>query len=259
MARLVKKKGYSRKKKEAERRITPTQKRKAKRVAVSSILTAVLITCFTLLQIATVQISNSDFPTGNVIPTQDADTQSWTTYADNLYGFSFQYPSDALSVVDDSEIDRAPTPDTPEEIVDLRNNFFTSKGYEAPHPLYAVRVEDVSASTDHLVTPFSLWVFENRGMLTPDEWYEKYDYYPFAFAPHVPKPVDAERPIQNVLLGDTLGKYHLRVNEQGGESAYIYVRKGATMILIVMDKLQEDRKFGNKILSTVRFFPPTLR
>ncbi|MDE2025520.1 MAG: hypothetical protein KGJ07_03435 [Patescibacteria group bacterium] len=255
MARKIQKKTY--RKKEKEIRITPTQKRKVKRVALSSIIVAMLITFFTLFQIATIRISNSDFPTGNVIPTQDADTQSWQTYADNQYGFSFQYPSDILSVVDDSEPDRAPTPDNPEEIVDLRNDFFVSKGYEAPHPIYAVRVEDLSASTDHLVTPLSLWIFENRGMLTPDEWYEKYDYYPFAFAPHVPKPVDAEKLIQNVLLGDTLGKYHLRVNVQGGETAYVYVRRGSTMVLMVMDKLQVDGQYGNKILSTVRFFPST--
>jgi hypothetical protein len=237
--------------KSVQKQLTYIQKRKARRVAVSSIFAAWLLTFFFLLQIATIKISNSDFPTGNIIPTQDADTESWKTYAENRFGFSFQYPDQLFTVMDDTEVLRTPTPANPEELVDLRDNFFETKGYDAPHPLYALRI-----TNDENINPFSIWIFDNKDTLSPDAWYEKYDYYPFAFGTHIPAPVDAERPIQNVLIHDTLGKYHLRVSNNGGETAYMYIQRGNRMVLLIMNTSVTDGDFGNKILSTVRFSSP---
>ena len=248
--------GRQAKVKSSHKKITPIQKRKARRVAVSSIFAAWILTFLFLLQIATIKISNSDFPIGNIIPSQDADTQSWKSYADNQYGFSFQYPDTLFTVMDDTETDRTPTPANPEELPDLRDNFFVAKGYDAPHPLYALKITAVDPS--NVSNPFSLWIFDNRDGLTPDEWYEKYDYYPFAFGPHIPAPVDAEKPIQNVLVHDALGKYHLRVSEEGGEVAYVYIPHGNTMFLLMINTSLSTGEIGNKILSTVRFFPSSL-
>ncbi len=236
-------------------RVTPTQKRKAKRVALSSVVTAVLVTFFFLLQLATIKISNSDFPTGNIIPQQDVGTKGWTTYADNRFGFSFEYPSDTFSVVDDSENNYVILPTGyPEVIEDAQNDFFTSKGYVSPRSLYAIKVQNQDST---LTAPtFSLWIFDNANMLSAGAWYEKYDYYPFAFAPYIPAPVNAEQPIQNVLISDTLGKYHLRFNQSNGEVAYVYIAKGQTMFLIALDVTADDN-VGNKILSTLRLFSNT--
>jgi hypothetical protein len=225
-------------------------KKKAKRLALSSVIVAILVTFLILLQIATVTISNADFPSGTVIPA--ANLHNWKTFVENRYGFTLQYPDAQLVLHDDTEDNKLPIdPTVPEDArPNSRDVFFQTKGYAAPYFVYAVALHTITQENTLAPSPVSLWIFENKNNLSADDWYEQYDYYPFTFGTHIPATIEADKPIQEIIIDGFPGKYHLVVDKAENQMAYIYIpRKNYMMLLAV-----ENKVVGRQILATVHFF-----
>ena len=128
---------------------------------------------------------------------------------------------------------------------DFRKNFKGYVGYEPGEPFGAVVVLDKEGSYD--ASPFSVWVFNNSNVLTIEQWFDKYWYYPYLWGvfdytskSHVALDTEA-------TVSGQQARYKI-VAYQPGKPKFVYIAKDQKMYLfrVIGDS-------GDKILSTFKF------
>lgn len=163
-------------------------------------------------------------------------------YVNSDLGFQFKY-SDNLTVSQDSEDMYAARNGG-----DARKNFKGYVLYEPAKFISAVSVLDSSKSFDK--APFSVWVFDNSSNFTPDQFFDKYWYYPFLWGQFNPP---EKRPIGLLNQATVSGQLVMygSVSYQVGSPRYFYIPAKDKMILIrelTTDKTGEDILNSFKLL-----------
>lgn len=181
-------------------------------------------------------------------PATPSPTPADLIYTDTDLGFSFTYPPQGYSVVTDNE-------DKYNALsgANQRRNFYQTWWYEPPtlvKGLY-VRTDSAENLNQFSLLPFTLWVFDNPDNLTPNQWYDKYWYYPFLWGDYEPRKLQ-DGPDQTATISGYPAAYKI-VAFQAGNPQFIYIPKDDKMFLIRLFDNGSTDSLSSKILASFTF------
>jgi hypothetical protein len=164
---------------------------------------------------------------------------NWQNYTNSIMGVAFLYPGESLLLDSDDEAKYSER-----SHFDVRETFIRMLGYSPPQLISAVGTVDRKAQQDgYLLDHFTVWVFDNQGKLSIEDWYRKYRYYPFVWGKAVESAIEYDRPKNTAKINELVMKY--AILDDMGAAQYGYISSDERMFLIVT---RSD--LGNQVLST---------
>lgn len=164
------------------------------------------------------------------------------TYTDANFKFSFVYPA-VLNVQPDSEDDYSKRNGG-----NARENFTGYVKYEPGKVLMALSVLGKDTTADSAT--FTIWIFDNPNQFSPEQWFNKYWYYPYLWG--VFNYVDKKplEPANTASISGQVAKF-AAVAYQQDSPKYYYIAKEGKMFLIRV--LTSGSHTGDGILETFNF------
>lgn len=170
------------------------------------------------------------------LPNISTESARWKLYEDKLNQFNFKYPSTKFVLKPDglNELKKR----------EPNNTLLQALGKSPPKVIKALRFDDGNYSGETYFTPFALWIFDNPEKLTPDEWWEKYSYFPFLIS-------SPRTEIGTITVDNEPATYSY--NYLGSQWYDFYIAKRDKIFLFHFENYLERPILGLQILSTFRF------
>ena len=191
--------------------------------------------------------SNSEKNTNLALESKD-----WKIYADSALKFRLRYPESVYQVASESgkEYYQKYKKDPSERFSDFM-------GHAPPKDLGGVGIfflekEEITAGNQTVVpidgNQFTIRVFDNPQELTIDEWYEKYQLFPFRFGQGAPALEET------IAINEIEGKTITREVPDFGKRKFVLLSKDNHVFLI---KIFSPTKEKEQMLSTLEFSSTT--
>jgi hypothetical protein len=169
----------------------------------------------------------------------------WKTYTNQSPNFSFKYPPN-YQIKAETDVDFE-SPNHPQS----SKWFEQLQGYQPQLPIAVVTITTPKNSADNETEsdPITIYIFNNPETLDADQWFEKYNYYPFYFGSGKEESENPKFPFKLGSLQVSYGKFPSINN-------YVYalpVPVNQHMLILSISSEPGSETTSYQILSTFQF------
>lgn len=194
--------------------------------------------------------SNIPKPAGNFLPKtlQKPLESSNLTYTNLRLNFKFEYSKKDLIIKEDSEEEFNKRGNG-----NFRKNFTGYVGYEPGKFQGAVAVLEKEEDFENAL--LNIWIFENPDSLKPENWFDKYWYYPFVWGDFTYSGKQKTMPVNIATISGQLSKSNI-VDYRKGKPEFLYIPYNGKMYLITFST-ENKPEIVEEILESFKFLENT--